>query len=246
MVRFSTLLPFKSPKEQELLMEEFLDFQLLGDKDIPQDVWDKATVVEEEDGQRYHRLDVLWYHLLSMRGPDNALRFPWLSKISRLVLTVPHPNTQEERIFSMMRKNKTAFWSSLDLKGTLSSILTIKLAHTEPSHTFDPPKELLRKDKSATTEYNKEHSKSKKWPYAWLPTLPQFFTLPQSLICIVIIISHARTVNFVSESNSIEVHPLSTALLMNSNKIFHAKIMNSNEIFHAFHASQVGRYDTHY
>ena len=109
MVRFSTLLPFKSPKEQELFMEEFLDFQLLDDKDKEcGGVWDKATVVEEEGWQRYHRLDILWHHLSSMRGPDNALCFPWLSKISRLVLTVLHSNAQEEHIFSMVRKKQNS------------------------------------------------------------------------------------------------------------------------------------------
>ena len=70
---------------------------------------DKATVVEEEDGQRYHRLDVLWHHLSSMHGPDNALRFPQLSKISHLVLTVLHSNAQKECTFSMVRKTKQHF-----------------------------------------------------------------------------------------------------------------------------------------
>ena len=49
-----------------------------------------------------------------------------------------------------------------DPKGTLSSILTIKLARTEPAHCFEPSKATLSKAKSATYEYNKAHIHSKK------------------------------------------------------------------------------------
>ena len=64
----------------------------------------------------------------------------------------------EERVFSMVRKNKTAFRPKLDPKGTLSSILTVKLAYGAPAHTFEPGKDLLKTAKSATWAYNKEHS----------------------------------------------------------------------------------------
>ena len=40
--------------------------------------------------------------------------------------------------------------------------MTVKLAQTEPAHKFEPPKELLKKAKAATWEYNKEHSSSSK------------------------------------------------------------------------------------
>lgn len=75
-----------------------------------------------------------------------------------LVLLIPHSNAQEERIFSMVRKNKTAFRPNLDSKGTLSSILTVKLANDVPAHQFEPTKDLLKTAKSATWNYNKEHS----------------------------------------------------------------------------------------
>jgi len=45
------------------------------------------------------------------------------------------------------------------LKGTLSSILTIKFASKRPAHQFEPSKELLNKAKSATSEYNVEYNK---------------------------------------------------------------------------------------
>ena len=64
---------------------------------------------------------------------------------------------QEERIFSMVRENKTAFRPNLDPRGTLSSILTIKLANDVPAHQFEPTKDL-KTAKSAVWNYNKEHS----------------------------------------------------------------------------------------
>ena len=157
-LRFSTLLPYESPKELDQLLEEFTDFQMLHDRDIPNDVWDKAIVHQKEEVS-YYRMDTVWHHIATMRAPDNTLRFARLSRIAKLTLVIPHSNAQEERVFSMVRKNKTAFRPSLDPKGTLSSILTIKLASTEPAHSFEPAKEVLKKAKSATWEYNKAHSK---------------------------------------------------------------------------------------
>ena len=121
-------------------------------------MWEKATVVEDEDRTCY-RMDVVWHHMSTMRAVDSTYRFARLSKVARLVLIIPHSNAQEERVFSMVRKNKTAFRPSLDPKGTLSSILTIKLANTDPAHCFEPSQELLKKAKSATWEYNKAHSR---------------------------------------------------------------------------------------
>ena len=69
--RFGTLLPYESPQKLDLLSEEFTEYQLLQDADIPQDIWDKATVAVEE-GQAYHRMDVLWHYLSSLRAADNS------------------------------------------------------------------------------------------------------------------------------------------------------------------------------
>ena len=143
----------------ERVHEEFTEYQLLNDSDIPEDIWRKATVVEEEDGSTYHRMDIIWQYLSTVRAPDNTLRFARLSNIAKLVLIVPHSNAEEERVFSMVRKNKTCFRPSLDPKGTLSSILTIKLADNLPAHVYQPSKEVLKKAKSATWEYNKTHKK---------------------------------------------------------------------------------------
>ena len=143
--------------EVDALLEEFIAYQLLEDKEIPEEVWSEAALTEEgESAIVHHRSDVIWNYLSKLCDVHQALRYERLGKIAKLILILPHSNAEEERVFSMIRKNKTAFRASLDPKGTLSSILTIKLAH-EP--TADFPKAVLKQAKSATWQYNKEHSK---------------------------------------------------------------------------------------
>ena len=77
-------------------------------------------------------------------------------RIALLVLTLPHSNAEEEQVFSLVTKNK--FRPNLKLDGTLSSILTIKLANTAPCQDYEPPKEVLESARKATMAYNRAHS----------------------------------------------------------------------------------------
>lgn len=79
-----------------------------------------------------------------------------------MVLVIPHSNAFEERVFSMICKNKTLFHPSLLLDGTLSSIITVKLGLDDPCEKCEPGKELLAKAKKSTWEYNKTHSSKSK------------------------------------------------------------------------------------
>ena len=68
-------------------------------------------------------------------------------KKSRLVLTVPHSNSKEE---------KTCFRPNVDPEETLGSLITVKLAtENEPIHNIKLQQEVLDKAKKATKEYNK-------------------------------------------------------------------------------------------
>jgi hypothetical protein len=50
-----------SVEEQEKLQEQFIDYQLLSNDDIPQHVWNDATVKTDEDGMAcLFRMDVIW------------------------------------------------------------------------------------------------------------------------------------------------------------------------------------------
>ena len=158
--RFSTLLPYESSRELDYLSEEFTDYQLLDEETIPDEVRKAATIIDDsEKDTKYYRMDVIWHFLSSLKYSDSCFRFSRLANVAKLILVLPHSNAQEERVFSMVRKNKTSFRPSLDQKGTLSSILTIKLANIKNVHSFEPEKETLKKAKSATYDYNKQHSK---------------------------------------------------------------------------------------
>ena len=43
------------------------------------------------------------------------LKFHRLIQVAKVVLVIPHSNAAKERVFSMVRKNKTPFRSSLSL-----------------------------------------------------------------------------------------------------------------------------------
>ena len=87
-------------------------------------------------------------------------RFPDLSANALTVLTVSHSNAAEERVFSVIRKNKIEFRARLGMEGSLNSIMSMKIAQSEDSiecHERQPSKKLLIECKRADNEYNASH-----------------------------------------------------------------------------------------
>ena len=89
------------------LEAEFLDYQLM-DKKIPDDVWDSAVTIVD-GAQKYYRMDKIWNYISSMINPDGVHRFHRLANVAKLVLTLPHSNASEERVFSMVIKTRPHF-----------------------------------------------------------------------------------------------------------------------------------------
>lgn len=146
------------------LYDEFCDYQT--DECFGDDVLKEAKVIHgKEDGEVliHYRVDVLWWHIAQLVIPGTAAKgFKHLSKVAGLVLVLPHSNAGEERLFSIVRKNKTESRASMRLEGTLSSLLAMKLQYPEqtvPCHKWSPTKELLDtcSSKKAATAYNAEH-----------------------------------------------------------------------------------------
>ena len=69
-----------------------------------------------------------------------------LFKAANLMLVLPHTNTSEKRVFSMVKENKTPFRAFQHFMG---SILTVKLANPNATK-FKPDETLLKSPKSAT------------------------------------------------------------------------------------------------
>ena len=125
--RYAQLLPFTSLTDLAKMGEEFVQYQLLPRESVPACVWEDAQVKEEE-GHIHYRMDVIWNYLSEVKGGDGPLQFPILSRIAKLVFTITQSNADEERVFSIIRKNKTYFRPNLSLDKTPPSLLTIKLA----------------------------------------------------------------------------------------------------------------------
>ena len=71
-------------------------------------------------------------------------------------MTIPHSNASEERIFSLIDKEKTPSRSSLQADDTLSSLLIVKM-HIEDLLWWNPLESLIQKAKKAIKIYNEQH-----------------------------------------------------------------------------------------
>ena len=91
---------------------------------------------------------------------ENNQRFELLFKVAKLILIIPHSNAGIERVFSLVNKNKSAGsdMNQLDIEGSLSSILAVKMERPESQekcYYFKPSDELLNSAKKATYTYNR-------------------------------------------------------------------------------------------
>ena len=81
-----------------------------------------------------------------------------LANIALFLLTIPRSNAGEERIFSIIRKNKTKFLSNLDNQTSFNSIMLIKINKPESfksCYQWKFSNEQLKKCKAACKEYNR-------------------------------------------------------------------------------------------
>ncbi len=127
---------------------------MLSSNDIPTTIKQSANVREEDP----HRVDFLWGYLRGVKEPGSSeFAFRLLFSVAEVVLTIPHSNAGEEKIFSLISKNKTPSRSSLQLEGTLSSLIVVK-THINNPLTWEPSEAKLEKAKGATRAYNEQHN----------------------------------------------------------------------------------------
>ena len=122
------------PAKVNALSEQFLDYQMLNDHDIPDSIWQNACNYDEKI--KYYSIDISRGYIGQMKD--------CIGKIGR--------------VFSMVKKNETPFRPSMGFN-TLGFILTVKLANPNATK-FKPEKTPLKSAKSETLEYNKRHSSS--------------------------------------------------------------------------------------
>ena len=75
--RYGTLLSF-TPQQQDVLDDEFVEYQLLEDSDIPHEVWNEAKEnVEDNEGaeeekQPFIHMDKIWAFLANKKSLDGC------------------------------------------------------------------------------------------------------------------------------------------------------------------------------
>lgn len=87
--------------------------------------------------------------LMSIRGADGVPKYDRLSRLMLSVLTLPHSNAECERVFSLVKKNRSQFRSS-ESNDTLESISVLKTRSSGPCYMNSFPPEILKKAKKAT------------------------------------------------------------------------------------------------
>ena len=94
----------------------------------------------------------------------NKSKFENLFKLAKMVLSAVHSNAEEESLFSRVRKNLTSQRASLQLDGTLSSIISFQLNRPQgqPCYKYESFPKAIEKAKKVTREYNHAYSSSSK------------------------------------------------------------------------------------
>ena len=106
------------PHKLDELQEEYLIYQSMEESEIPKDVWDVAAVCSDKAKKIvYHRMDMIWVYLRP--------KLLQVTNTALFLLTIPHSNAAEEKVFSMIDKNNTKFRSTLDLAMSLNVIMLI-------------------------------------------------------------------------------------------------------------------------
>ena len=140
---------------------EFLLLTSITLDDFEESELDEAAIRTDESGDaKIYRIDILWYYLYIQKITGTGKnKFENLFKLAKVVFAIVHNNAEEESLFSRVRKNLTAERASLQLDGTLSSIISFQLnrPQDQPCFKHNPSDNVIEKAKTATWEYNKSH-----------------------------------------------------------------------------------------
>ena len=129
--------------EVEHLVEEFQDYQLSPDDDLP-------AVTSDS------RVDTFWAEMGRKKTFVGAVRFPLLTRVMTTLSVIAHSNADSERVFSMVRKIDTDSRSQLG-NDSLRALLSCKINTDDPCYAFVPDKDLCNAAKVATWNYVREH-----------------------------------------------------------------------------------------
>ena len=130
----------------ELLYDQFHECKLVNENEIK---LEEAIICQYDDGSKGYRMNTIWYMLNNLKSPvGNNSRFHFLVQAAQLILTTPHSNAGIEWVYSLVYKNKRQGTerNRLDIEGSLSSILAVKLDRPESTfacYNYRPDDSLL-------------------------------------------------------------------------------------------------------
>jgi hypothetical protein len=132
--RFPVFIKGNLTEELDQLNDEFCALQIA---EIPQ------HVTAEE------RTDVKWHLISKIKNPMGEEVYKKICDVMLGILSIPHSNAECERIFSLVRKNRTEFRSSM-LDESLESILLLKSNFSGRCYEQKFDSNFLKRAKSAT------------------------------------------------------------------------------------------------
>ena len=135
-------------RAEEILREEFTDFQL--SPDLP-----SLSTYKAADSTQKPCAGVYWSHVGRMTTLDGQPRFGSLCKLMFALLCIPCSNADSERGFSMLHKIHTDERASFD-QSTIVALMGVKLNSNGCCTDVTIDKELLVKCKKATVTYLKK------------------------------------------------------------------------------------------
>ena len=151
-----------TPQQLNELEQEFLLLQSITLDDLPNDVLEEAAIRTDADGNNItYRIDVLWYYFSKDNIPGtNKSQFDNLFQLAKVILCIIHSNAEEESVSSRIRKNLTPQRASLELDGTLVTIINFQMNRDqgERCYQYKPCEKVISRSKKVTWGYNKEHS----------------------------------------------------------------------------------------
>lgn len=102
------------------------------------------------------RVDEIWFKISKLTDSSGMKKYSSLSKLMMAVLLIPHSNSPTERIFSLVRKNKTEFRANMNTE-LLSALLVHKMqliSQKKLCHQVTFSKQQLQEAKRATRLQN--------------------------------------------------------------------------------------------
>ena len=136
---------FRLDIDQEELKEEWADFQLMTDEQLPSLQQNKLST------------GVFGGALLNTNTSLNVPRFPLMKKLFSVLLCLAHSNAESERVFSQVRKINIEYRKRMGHE-TLTALLQVKMNCDDRFFQFSPTKDMLCAAKEATKAYNQQHS----------------------------------------------------------------------------------------